>query len=162
MKTVVMLTKVFFEGHPRAGQTTNFADSVRAGKKIHTCRDNAGYWTKKIEILKATGGTLSVREWQDKPYRSPQVVIAGYPATEVGTSELTMTRYQHRVEPYRHSITCYRATVDGKPVEIEELAKNDGFTSAQDFTAFIDPLFDKYHSDTITLAIIHFNNYRYQ
>ena len=31
-----------------------------------------------------------------------------------------------------------------------------------DFEDFIDPIFDKYKSDTITLAIIHFNNkYRY-
>lgn len=27
MKTVVLLSKVFFEGHPKAGQPTNFANS---------------------------------------------------------------------------------------------------------------------------------------
>lgn len=162
MKTVVMLTKVFFEGHPRAGQTTNFADSVRVGKKIHTCRDNYEYWAKKITKLTTEGGTLSVRQWTEKPYRSPQETITDIPATETGVSQLIIKKDTHRVLPYRHSITTYTATVDGKAVEMETLAKNDGFSRAQDFTSFIDPLFDKYHSDTITLAIIHFNIYRYQ
>ena len=161
MKAVVMLTKVFFEGHPKAGRPTNFSDSVRAGKKIHTCRDNAGYWTKKIETLKTQGGTLSVREWQDKPYRSPQVVVAGFPATEVGVSELVLTRTTPHNLPHS-KYTEYQAKIGDRCIDINELYKNDGFTDPADFLAFIDPLFDKYNSDTITLAIIHFNNYRYQ
>lgn len=48
MKVVVMLTKRFFDDHPRAGEETHFADLVREGKKIHTCRDNPEYWVKKI------------------------------------------------------------------------------------------------------------------
>lgn len=161
MKAVVMLTKILFDGHPMAGQETKFADSVKAGKKIHTCRDNYDYWSKKIGKLTAEGGTLCLRQWTAKPYRSPQETIAEIPADQVGVCKLEVKRYEHRVEPYRHTVTCYQATVDGQPADIDEIAKNDGFTQTRDFTAFIAPLFDKYKSDTITLAIIHFNKYRY-
>lgn len=52
MKTVVLLSKVFFEGHPKAGQPTNFAKSVKDGCKRHTVRSNYAYWEKKIAALK--------------------------------------------------------------------------------------------------------------
>jgi len=161
MKVVVMLTKVFLNGHPRAGQATHFASSVRVGRKIHTCRDNTEYWIRKIEALKAKGGTLSVREWQDKPYRSPQVVVAGIPSAEVGVSVLVMNKLRHEYEHHRHPAPTYDAFINGTLIDIEVLAKNDGFESAKDFIAFVEPLFNKYQSDTIYLALIHFNNFRY-
>ena len=161
MKAVVMLTKVFFEGHPKAGQETCFAELVREGKKVHTCRDNYEYWQKKIDKLKTEGGMLCIRQWTDKPYRSPQETIAEIPADEVAVSKLTITKNQHRVLPYKHTMTYITAYVDGRQTNIETLAANDGFTRTKDFVAFISPLFDKYHSDTITLAIIHFKPHIY-
>jgi len=83
-KVVVMLTKVFFSEHPKSGQETHFADLVKAGKKIHTCRDNFNYWAEKIASLKRTGGVLSVRQWSGKPYRSPQEIVVEIPASKVG------------------------------------------------------------------------------
>lgn len=161
MKVVVTLTKEFFKGHRRAGQPTNFASSVKDGRKIHTCRDNYGYWAGKVAALKEAGGTLCIREWTGRPYRSPQGTIKEVPADLVEVSRLEFTRYQHRIFPYKHSITCYKATVDGRPVEVLELAKNDGFTTPQDFTQFLEPLFETHGTDTLTLAIIHFTPYRY-
>ncbi len=161
MKVVVTLTKKFFDQHPRAGQPTGFADAVKAGTKIHTCRDNYDYWVKKIDTLKDADGILCIREWTGKPYRSPQGTIKETPAAMVAVSKLELTKGKHRVEPYSHSVEYYRATVDGVPVDVETLAHNDGFTNKRDFTAFLDPLFAKYNTDTITLAIIHFTPYRY-
>lgn len=161
MKAVVMLTKFFFDGHPRAGEDTNFAELVREGVKVHTCRDNFEYWQKKIDKLKKEGGTLSVRQWTEKPYRSPQETIIEIPTDEVAVSKLTFTRNKHRVLPYTHELTYITAYVDDRQTNIETLANNDGFTRTRDFVAFISPLFDKYHSDTITLAIINFKQYIY-
>lgn len=163
MKVVVILTKRFFDGHPRAGEETHFADLVRDGKKIHTCRDNADYWCNKIERLKAAGGTLSIREWEGKPYRSRQITIADIPAEQVDVQRLTVQRaYVHILNSNAEPLVGYRATINDKLVPMKELATNDGFDRERDFEDFIDPLFDKYHSDTITLAVIYFNNYRYQ
>lgn len=38
MKTVVLLSKVFFEGHPKGRATDNFAKSVKDGCKRHTVK----------------------------------------------------------------------------------------------------------------------------
>ena len=59
MKTVVLLSKVFFEGHPKAGQPTDFAQSVKDGCKRHTVRSNYAYWEKKIAALKKQGGSFA-------------------------------------------------------------------------------------------------------
>ncbi len=161
MKVVVTLTKKFFDQHPRAGQPTGFADAVKAGTKIHTCRDNYDYWVKKIDTLKDADGILCIREWTGKPYRSPQGTIKETPAAMVAVSKLELTKGKHRVEPYRHSVEYYRATVDGVPVDVETLARNDGFTSAKDYVGFFTPLFDKAADGRIEMAIIHFTPYRY-
>lgn len=161
MKVVVTLTKKFFDAHPRAGEPTNFADLVKQGKKIHTCRDNFNYWIDKIALMKNVGGTLYIREWSGRPYRSPQDTIMEVPADITGVSELILQRSKHQVLPYRHSVDCYWATIDGEKVDIETLARNDGFKNQRDFTAFFDPLFDKYQRDILRLAIIHFTAYRY-
>lgn len=161
MKVVVTLTKEFFKGHPRAGQSTCFAMMVREGVKIHTCRDNAEYWTKKIEMLKSADGTLCIREWSGRPYRSPQDTIVEIPAETVHVSKLKLTRITQpgpSVGTFYHN---YAAKVNGKSVRIEEIAGHDGFTSSRDFVAFLDPLFSKYQSTDIHLAIIHFNEFNY-
>ena len=161
MKVVVTLTKEFFKGHPRAGQSTLFARMVREGVKIHTCRDNAEYWTKKIEMLKSAGGTLCIREWSGKPYRSPQDTIAEIPAETVHVSHLKLTRLTFDGPTKETRYHSYSAMVNGKNVRVLEIANNDGFVNERDFVAFLDPLFDKYKVSTIHLAIIHFTDYKY-
>lgn len=163
MKVVVMLTKVFFDQHPRAGEPTNFASLVKQGLKVHTCRDNYQYWADKVAKLKEAGGTLSVRQWSGKPYRSPQEIVVEIPASEVEVSELTM-EHNFYPEPNRphHECHYYRAMIDNKPIDMKKLAQNDGFSRVEDFTEFIQPLFTKYQKRVIRLAIIHFNSYRYE
>lgn len=161
MKVVVMLTKVFFREHPKGGQDTHFADLVRNGGKIHTCRDNPEYWIKKIERLKAAGGTLSIREWEGKPYRSPQDTVMEISSEVVHVSVLKLTRLTFDGPTSGCHYHTYSAIVGNRHVLTEEIAKNDGFDNEHDFLAFLDPLFDKYQSETIRLAIIHFTDFRY-
>lgn len=162
MKAVVTLTKKFFDAHPTlAGKPTGFADMVRNGTKIHTCRQNYEYWKTKVDALKAANGTLCIREWSGRPYRSKQDTIIEIPADTVAVAHLVLTRHVHRVEPYRHSIVSHNAEVDGVPVDVETLARNDGFTSAKDYVGFFTPLFDKAADGRIEMAIIHFTPYRY-
>lgn len=158
MKVVVTLTKKYFNGHPRAGQPTNFAHLVLSGKKIHTCRHNYDYWSKKIDTLKDAGGMLCIREWSGKPYRSPQSTIVEIPSELVHVSklEITRTRITHPIPSY-----VYTATVNRKWVSILAIARNDGFSNIYDFESFIEPTFDRYKINVAHFAIIHFNEFNY-
>lgn len=151
MKVVVILTAKYFNGHFKGGQPTMFADSVRQGKKIHTCRDNFNYWYEKIASLKASGGSLSIREWTGKPYRSQQGVILEVPSDKVHVSELILWKK----EGY------YKATINDKVVDLGLLAKNDGLQNERDFISFMEPLFVKYGRNVIRLAVIHFSEFVY-
>ena len=93
---------------------------------------------------------------------APLSAVVDIPAEKVGVSEITVTRhYIHVLPTTDRPMKAYRATINDKLVQTRELARNDGFTRTQDFVDFIDPLFDKYQSETIRLAIIHFTDFRY-
>lgn len=180
MKAVVTLSKTFFSRTPCKGQETGFKDKVTTGRKVHTCRSNYEYWRAKIEKITATGGVLSVRQWSEKPYRSPQEVITEIPAGIVGVQKLELRREKHVVNHYAEeqvkaiattTYYDYMAEVDGHPVPLEILAENDGLT-VDEFKAWFSPVFDdaekKYHElaaaasgFTIDFAIIHFTKRRY-
>lgn len=182
MKAVVTLSKHFGPKHPRKGQETGFIAKVADGRKVHTCRSNYEYWRAKIEKIMATGGVLSVRQWSEKPYRSPQEVITEIPADIVGVQKLELRREKCVVNHYAEAqlddkpiisvvYYDYEAKVDGLPVPLEILAENDGLT-VDDFKAWFAPVFDaaekKYHelaglasALTLDFAIIHFTKRRY-
>lgn len=155
MKVIVTLTKEYFYQHRKAGQPTGFAESVKNGSKIHTCRDNYDYWAAKIEALQKSGGNLCIREWSGKPYKDKQVTILEVPAETAAVQPL----YLHQTPA---GYMAYVETDGGtkKRVGIEQLAANDGFTDAADFTDFFKPLF-KPCENVIKLAIIHFTPFRY-
>lgn len=157
MKVIVTLATNFPKGHCKAGQPTKFAQSTKSGRKIHTCRENYEYWSRKILLAKEVGGTLCVREWTGKPYRSPQGKIIEVAANEVGISLLTLSR----VKDFATQKYNYLAEVDSQTVLIRELALNDGFRTTQEFIDWVEPIFRKHRSDKLTLGIIHFTPYRY-
>jgi len=69
---VVTLSKKFPQGHPRAGQPTNFRESFEQGLKIHTIRCNYDLWAKRLDEVIAGRAVLSLRQWSGKPYGSKQ------------------------------------------------------------------------------------------
>lgn len=69
---VITLSKTFQQGHPRAGQPTNFRESFLSGTKIHTIRCNYDLWAKRLDEVIAGRAVLSVRQWSAKPYGSKQ------------------------------------------------------------------------------------------
>lgn len=162
MKAVVTLSKKFFPAHYRAGQETEFKAKVLAETKKHTCRSNYEYWAKKIAKVKETGGVLSVRQWSEKPYRSPQEVITEVPADVVSIQKLELRRdkvmVEHHVEGERSPISTawnydYTAQVDGRPVPLLALAENDGL-NVEEFKAWFAPVFDKAEKKHKVLASI--------
>jgi len=64
----IMVAKNYLNYHPKAGQPTGFRESILSGRKVHTIRATAGN--------KKTGDTVSLRQWEGKPYASKQVEFA--------------------------------------------------------------------------------------
>jgi hypothetical protein len=176
MKAIVLLSKVYFPQHPKAGQETHFRGKIPHGigcpdcsmekerdgiscyyckrggleKKIHTCRANFEYWAKKIARLKEKGGVLSVRQWSKKPYRSPQETIIDIPSEIVGVQKLIIEYGKQKI------IT----RVDNRIIHLPRLAKNDGLDT-YDFIDWFKPVFEKGKKESLDFAIIHFTNFRY-
>lgn len=166
MKAVVLLSKVFFSAHHKAGMPTNFRQKVESGEKIHTIRANAEYWQEKLCNLSRKGGSLCIRQWKEKPYRSTQEEVTSIPSNVAHCQLLEFTKH---IGNLGHSFT---AKVDGKKVSISQLAKNDGFCEDwASFLAWFDPLFAAAdvnapiicapHDVTLNLAIIHFTQFSY-
>lgn len=75
-KVVVMLSTTFPVGHKREKQPTGFRESLLAGKKIHTIREDAkGLWQKRCKEINEGKKYISIREWTGRPYKSEQRII---------------------------------------------------------------------------------------
>lgn len=135
---------------PYCGEATDFKAKVLNGQKRHTCRCNYEYWKKKITALQEKSGTLCLRQWADKPYRSPQESILEVPANMCIVQPLIL----------RRNGLNFTAEVEGHPVKLEDLARNDGLTPSE-FAAWFIPVFDKAQETALTFAIIQFTTFRY-
>lgn len=178
MKVIVTLAKVHTSPHPKAGQPTRFAEMVKTGRKIHTCRDNFPYWKAKLDSLKDNGGTLCVREWTGRPYRSPQGNIIELDANLVEIERLDIHRRERPAAgkkpryyvPEIH-VEDYSFDIDGQSVDegtARRIAENDGFPTLEEFLTYFDLQFNRAEPDegnpdvkTLTLALIHFRPFRY-
>ena len=162
-KAILTLSKRFMKDHPRAGEPTGFREKVLSGEKIHTCRlhTSKGWWEGIIQNLRRQGGELHLRQWTGKPYASPQETLKILPSAAVHTQLLTLSV---RHIPERGAI-AYGASVEGRQVPLELLAKNDGLTF-QDYIDWFRPLLDrvtdpKTGCGEVTLTIIHFTEFSY-
>lgn len=174
MKTyVITLSMRFPVGHKRAGKSTMFQDKFLLGiscpdcsteqdlsgenispcnscqracmqSKIHTIRANYPLWEKRIAEVERGDACLSIRQWTGKPYRSKQVEIARLTAENgIGIQELKLTDLSRPT------------TINGRLVELPDLAKNDGLSFNDWFEWF------KSYDLSKPLAIIHFTKFRY-
>lgn len=74
-------------------------------------------------------------------------------STDKGRSYL---RWVNNVKRYGYNT----AEVEGHPVKLEDLARNDGLTPSE-FAAWFIPVFDKAQETALTFAIIQFTTFRY-
>lgn len=152
-KIVIILSRVFPTTHSRRGQETNFANKFLSGEKKHTIRQNYDLWKVNAEKMKRGNFYVSIRQWEDMPYRSKMVEIAKI-CNPIGIQ---------RLELYYHSDNdTITAKIDGKDwldADCYTLAKNDGL-SVQDFKEYFfgkDPKEDKVFNG----CIVHFTDFRY-
>lgn len=148
-KVVLTLCRVFPKTHSKANINTLFAVNLFAGRKIHTIRtDEKGLWEQRVKDINEGRKLLCVREWTGRPYNSEQADIKSF--VEVGMQHITMTYGSDDVLP--------QAWVDGKPVPVETLAKNDGLRVED----FVEWFFGSAHKGNVFEGVIlHFTDFRY-
>jgi hypothetical protein len=142
MKTYVLILSERFPGtHPKAGEETNFFINFRK-TKIHTIRKNYDFWKKRFDQINSGKAFLSVRYWIGKPYKDPQTEFISLNNEDfIGIQKLTKTELGFEV--------------DGIPVSILDLCRNDGL-SLDDFNNW----FKEFPKEP--MAIIHFTHFRYE
>ena len=147
--------------HPRKGEPTQFEAKIQFAlhnnkfwQKLHTIRANYPLWEKRMKEVKAGRAVIELFYWEDKPYRSKQIVFAVLDKDSgCGVQELDMSIFLSHSMGF---VNFKELTFSGaKEIDIKTLAKNDGL-SLDDFKAW----FKKYDLSQ-PMAIIHFTSFRY-
>lgn len=147
--------------HPRKGDPTQFEAKIQFAlhnnkfwQKLHTIRANYPLWEKRMKEVKAGRAVIELFYWEDKPYRSKQIVFAVLDKDSgCGVQELDMSIFLSHSMGF---VNFKELTFSGaKEIDIKTLAKNDGL-SLEDFKAW----FKKYDLSQ-PMAIIHFTSFRY-
>lgn len=133
MKTYVLIvSRQFPAGHPKAGQPTGFVEKILAGEKIHTIRQNWQLWQRRVNRVRRGEAVISLRYWEGKPYKSKQIEFK---------------KISYHDKPNIHTSSAYYIRKDSP-----SYARNDGL-SEDDFIAW----FSKF-KDNELLGIIFFTS----
>ena len=165
MKVVLMFNREYARGTALEGQQTNYDELILSGEIKHTIRSNCNFWCDKITQLQEEGGILSLRCWEDIPYKSSQIVIKDIPAKSVDIQFIKITRKDSENTYY------YSAQIDSKNIDIKDIAQNEGM-SKEGFIRWLDSFFlleesrrirkkQSYQSISIPFAVIQFSDFRY-
>ena len=145
---IVSLCRVFPKGHRKAGEATDFEEKVMDGRKIHTIRYNGNdVWAKRYKDIMEGRKYLSLRQWTGRPYNSEQREIAK--VEKIGLQKVTMT--------YSSGDSLPQVWIDGKPQDIETVAKNDGMTVEE----FVEWFFGKSKENIFEGVVIQFTDFKY-
>ena len=132
---VLMLSTQFPSYHIRAGQPTNFIDSIQNKTKIHTIRTNYELWKKRFKKIDQGLAVLSVRYWKGIPYKSNQIESFVFDKSDgIGIEKILFYDYL-----YSCQIEDVGFSVSGLMIQLNFL---------YDFSK--------------PMAIIHFTKYRYK
>jgi hypothetical protein len=131
----------------------HFESAIVCGEKIHTLRKNYLFWKRRI----TNAGEKSIRYWNDKPRRSPQVIIKNItnytPSGKYGVQEVCkINDGKSFYSPF--SFYLVEGHEQKMHLDLSVLAKNDGLTLQE----FID-WFKDYPEGQ--MALIHFTSFRY-
>lgn len=144
MKTYVLIISTKFPAyHIKEGQRTDFIEKIFARRKIHTIRTNYDLWERRFKEIMKGKARLSVRIWTGKPYRSKQTEVFSFVESNgIGLEKL------------EHPDNFMFATIEGKKIDWDKVAINDGL----DFDDFCEWFKS---SQKEPMAVIHFTNFRY-
>jgi hypothetical protein len=124
MKTIVLtFSRNYPKYHPKAGQETDFINSILKRIKKGTIRGNYERWLEIAAKLEAKTHILSLRYWSDKAYRSKQVEFARVTKIELHTITIINKRLFHVL---KNNILLHH-------LKVKELANDEGFIDEKDF-----------------------------
>lgn len=152
-KIILTVSRVFPVTHSRRGEPTEFDSKLKFGQKIHTIRKNYDLWALNAKKMQRGDYYLSIRQWSDKPYRSPQKEVLQC-HTPIGVQPITLS--------YHADNDTVTANIDGcewLDADCYTLAKNDGL-STEDFKEWFFGR-DRKRDMSFQGVIIHFTNFRY-
>lgn len=144
MKTyVLMISKEFPKAKWGPGRKTNFAWKIAQGEKKHTVRMNYELWRKRFEEIDKGNAMLSLRIWEGLPYNSSQFEIFKlYHTNGISLQKMIVKDEKN-------------AIVDDVPINLSEIAKNDGL----EFCDFLKWFSEVQKGEE--LALIQFTRFRY-
>lgn len=146
MKTYVLIVSKYFpKTHKKYGKSTGFVENISKlftndCDKIHTLRSNYELWKKRANEINNGNAVLSIRHWSEMPYRSKQIEISKL--EKIG------------VEKLKHPDNLIFASIEGKMINWEDVAKNDGL-SFEDFCEWFKS------RQKEPMAVIQFTDFRY-
>ncbi len=172
------ISRFFPATHPAKGHQTNFVIMIENalspypedmrypsgdiltpihGKKLHTMRANYPLWEKRIKKVIDGQAVIELFYWTKSPYNSKKdgskqcVFMVLDKDSDLGIQKA------ERITDLTMCVTpsAYEGFPLGMPVNITELAKNDGL-SIENFTDW----FKKYDMSK-PMALIHFTSFRY-
>lgn len=146
---VIMVAKTMPSYHIHKGEPTQFKELIQSGLKLHTIRGNYDLWAKRFEKINRGEACLVLKEWEGRPYNSPQREIKRlYKEDGIGIEKLW---FAHEMIDFPRTSTS-NGRLDLIP---RFLAKNDGLL-LPDFLSWFKP-----YDLSEPLAIIHFTKFRY-
>jgi len=172
------VSRAFPTTHPKKGEPTYFVEKIIVGQidvenfthivcsqeydseivetcndpKLHTCRANYPLWEKRIKEVQAGRAVIELFYWEDKPYRSKQVVFAVLDKDSgCGVQKMTFNK-----EDQNKPVLLY-PVIEDRPVieDIQTIRKNDGL-EWKDFKSWF-----KNYDLSEPMAIIQFTKFRY-
>lgn len=157
---ILMLSKTFPSHHPKHGQPTGFERNVLdtlSGKrcyksKIHTMRGKYELWEKRFRKINSDKAYISLCVWSGIPYKSKVIEIARLTKKDgIGLQKAKFSRFSDGF------IYLDLVHIDGKDIDGNQVAANDGLSYNDWATWFLSSKYDL----SEPLAIIHFTKSRY-
>jgi hypothetical protein len=129
--------------HSRYGEDTHFASKIKGvllPVKIHALKSGVTFWESACRKLATGNYSLRIVYLEDRPQGKVYC-----PITKGKTLHTQRARYDQ---------SGRQLLVEGKPVPVETVARNEGLTCS-DFMEFLE----KY--DKMEFVIVHFTDFRY-
>jgi hypothetical protein len=151
MKThVLIVPRVFPQGHPKAGEQTGIVEKLQSGAKIHILMEAYETWRQRVKEVREGKAILSIRYRAGNSEKAKQVEIMK--VGQDNSDYLEVRRLEWRAD--------YVAVASHMPhlaynVPYSDIASNEGF-SEEDFRAL--------HKDADPrepMALIHLTPFRY-
>lgn len=154
-RIIIILAKRYPIVCGRKNEPTDFAEKIKDGRKKHIIKGNYYLWKHNAELLAKGGYYLSVRQWSERPFRSPQEEVMRIDKPiDVRPIKLTYLA--------EYDTLTAMLPLQGKFIDPGTLAKNCGMDNEQNLKEwFFSRQINGKLDGVFEGAIIHFGDFQY-